>query len=98
MILDLYLGIELNGHDLFQRMGESVGLVSDAIITGRLGSVTSLAQHTTSLLAFLDGLKDSKTFTDLRIVCEDGVVESYKVLLAACSDLLAGCLGQQWRV
>ena len=61
-------------------------------IAGRLAPVTSLAQHTTSLLAFLDGLKDSKVFTDLRIVCEDGVVESYRVLLAACSELIAGCL------
>ena len=69
---------------MFQRMAEGGG--------GRLAPVTSLAQHTTSLLAFLDGLKDSKVFTDLRIVCEDGVVESYRVLLAACSELIAGCL------
>ena len=58
-------------------------------LAGRLAPVTS---HTTSLLAFLDGLKDSKVFTDLSIVCEDGVVKSYRVLLAACSELIAGCL------
>ena len=57
-----------------------------------IAPVASLAQHTTSLLAFLDGLKESRVFTDLRIVCEDGLVESYRVLLAACSELIAGCL------
>ena len=50
------------------------------------------AQHTGSLLLFLQRLHSQSQFTDLRVVCSDGCLSSYRVLLGACSHLLAACL------
>ena len=49
-------------------------------------------QHTTSLLAFLHTLQGSEGFTDLTIICQDGMVSSYRLLVAACSQMVAGCM------
>jgi len=52
----------------------------------------SLVQHASSLLLFLEQLHSNSLFSDLKIVCEDGVVDSYRVLLGACSELVRDCL------
>jgi len=52
----------------------------------------SVLQHTGSLLLFLEQLHSNSTFSDLKIVCEDGEVDSYRVLLGACSELVKNCL------
>ena len=52
----------------------------------------ALVQHVGSLLHFLDSLLADPLYSDLSIVCEDGVLPSYRVLLAACSDLVSSCL------
>ena len=49
-------------------------------------------QHTTSLLAFLHTLQGSEAFTDLTIICQDGMVSSYRLLVAACSQMVARCM------
>jgi len=52
----------------------------------------SLVQHASSLLLFVEQLHSHSLFTDLKVVCEDGVVDSYRALLGACSDLVKSCL------
>jgi len=52
----------------------------------------TIIQHASSLLQFIEQLQLHSTFSDLEIICEDGVFKSYRVLLGACSDLVRHCL------
>ena len=40
----------------------------------------SLVQHASSLLLFVEQLHSQSLFTDLKVVCEDGVVDSYRYM------------------
>jgi len=52
----------------------------------------SLVQHASSLLLFVEELHMNSLFTDLKVVCADGEVDSYRILLGACSELVRDCL------
>ena len=52
-------------------------LISDINFNMEVGEM-SLVQHASSLLLFLEQLHSNSLFSDLQIVCEDGVVDSYR--------------------
>ena len=52
----------------------------------------SLLQHASSLLLNLQRLHLDSLFSDLQIFCDDGVIQSYRLVLGGCSDLVKACL------
>jgi len=48
--------------------------------------------HTSALLESLELLTAEAGCPDLRIICQDGVWDSYRLLLGSCSELLRACL------
>ena len=55
----------------------------------------SLLQHASSLLLNLQRLHLDSLFSDLQIFCDDGVIQSYRLVLGGCSDLVRACLAPQ---
>ena len=52
----------------------------------------SLLQHASSLLLNLQRLHLDSLFSDLQIFCDDGVIQSYRLVLGGCSELVKACL------
>ena len=58
------------------------------------GCEMSLLQHASSLLLNLQRLHRGSMFSDLQIFCDDGVIQSYRLVLGGCSHLVKACLNQ----
>ena len=52
----------------------------------------SLLQHASSLLLNLQRLHLDSLFSDLQIFCDDGVIQSYRLVVGGCSDMVRACL------
>jgi len=48
--------------------------------------------HTSAILERLEDLQLKDGFPDLTIICQDGSIDSYRLLLGACSEMIRGCL------
>ena len=52
----------------------------------------SLLQHASSLLLNLQRLHLDSLFSDLQIFCDDGVIQSYRLVMGGVSELVKACL------
>jgi hypothetical protein len=76
----------------WERVAPELAAVPEAMSVCLPGPALPTAQHAGSLLGWLAGLQGGAACSDLTVVCCDGWVASHRLLLAACSRLLAGCL------
>jgi len=59
------------------------------------GCEMSLLQHASSLLLNLQRLHLDSLFSDLQIFCDDGVIQSYRLLVGGCSEMVRACLAPE---
>lgn len=66
--------------------------LGQAVLSQDNGEASNLKEHTRSLLEYILEIDEESLMTDLRIQCDDGIVQTYRVVFGCCSLLVKNCL------